>query len=108
MGAHAWPGNIRELQNVLAGLAVRAPHRGRVTARDVRRQLTCASPVDGAGLPLDDLRRQCERRAVAGALVRHAGRRAAAARELGLSRQGLLKAMRRLGLDRADDSAGVA
>jgi transcriptional regulator with GAF, ATPase, and Fis domain len=39
---------------------------------------------------------------VAAALARHAGRRSAAARELGLTRQGLAKAIKRLGLAQAD------
>jgi DNA-binding NtrC family response regulator len=39
-----------------------------------------------------------EHRMVTQALLRHGGRRTHAARELGLSRQGLAKAIRRLGL----------
>jgi two-component system response regulator HydG len=86
---YGWPGNVRELQNVMAGLAVRAPARGRLGAREVRAHLSGAPAGSSAGVSLEDLRRQCERRAVAGALARHGGRRAPAARELGLSRQGL-------------------
>ena len=85
LSRHAWPGNIRELQNVIAGLALAAPVRGRVTAR-----------------------RELERRLVAAALARHAGRRAPAAHELGLTRQGLAKAMKRLGVAPALDAADVA
>jgi transcriptional regulator with GAF, ATPase, and Fis domain len=44
------------------------------------------------------MRTTCEREAVRAALARAAGCRAAAARELGLTRQGLLKTMRRLDL----------
>ena len=33
LGRHAWPGNILEMQNVIAGLAVLAPAHGRVTRR---------------------------------------------------------------------------
>ncbi len=107
LSGHGWPGNVRELQNVLAALAVRAPARGRLGERDVR-QILAGPPDGGAGVPLGDLRRQCERRAVASALARHGGRRTAAARELGLSRQGLSKAIRRLGLDEAASRGGVA
>ena len=49
---------------------------------------------------LEDAREACERRVVATALARHGGRCACAARELGLSRQGLAKAMKRLGVER--------
>jgi transcriptional regulator with GAF, ATPase, and Fis domain len=44
---------------------------------------------------------------VAAALARHGGRRSAAARELGLTRQGLAKAIKRLGLS-ATEVEGVA
>ena len=104
---HGWPGNVRELQNAIAALVVLAPSRGRVTARHVRQVVEGASSTHSAGVPLDDARRAFERQAIAAALARHAGRRSAAARELGLSRQGLLKAIRRLGLD-TDLGRGVA
>jgi len=101
---HTWPGNVRELQNVVAGLVVSAPPRGRVSARHVDQVL---SQVTGAGeapgIPLESARRTFERRLIASALVRHAGRRSAVASELGLTRQGLTKALRRLGLA-ADDT----
>jgi DNA-binding NtrC family response regulator len=57
---------------------------------------------------LEAARLTMERRVVAAALVRHAGRRTAAARELGLSRQGLTKALRRLGISDEEVTAGVA
>jgi transcriptional regulator with GAF, ATPase, and Fis domain len=58
-------------------------------------------------LSLDAARRVFERGQVAAALARHAGHRSAAAHELGLTRQGLAKAMKRLGLEDCD-TAGVA
>jgi DNA-binding NtrC family response regulator len=106
---HRWPGNIRELQNVLAALVVLAPGRGRVGGRHVSQVLQSEAPADeAAGLSLDDGRRLFERRMIVAALARHGGRRAPAAHELGLTRQGLAKAMRRLDLDLAGDQAGVA
>jgi two-component system response regulator HydG len=104
---HRWPGNVRELQNAIAGLVIAAPARGRVTERHVRQVLAMAAPGDAA-VSLDAARRLAERRAVASALARHGGRRAAAASELGISRQGLAKALRRLGLSALDARAGVA
>jgi transcriptional regulator with GAF, ATPase, and Fis domain len=107
---HRWPGNVRELQNVVAGLVVLAPARGRVAARHVDIVLaeSGARAIDPPA-SLEWARRQCERRTIAAALARHGGRRAAAARELGITRQGLAKAVRRLRLTGGRDSMeGVA
>jgi len=105
---HSWPGNIRELQNAIAALAVIAPSRGRVQARHVMQVLSTNTRCDAGGVPLDAARRTFERQVVTAALVRHAGRRGEAARELGLSRQGLTKAIKRLGVDAGPDAEGVA
>jgi DNA-binding NtrC family response regulator len=95
LAAYAWPGNVRELQNVTAALAVAAPARGRVPP-----SLLPARIRDPQARPptLAAVRAACERHAVRAALARAAGCRAEAARELGLTRQGLLKTMRRLDL----------
>jgi DNA-binding NtrC family response regulator len=106
---HGWPGNVRELQNVMASLVVLAPARGRVGARHVHQVLgQRGALLDDATLTLQSMRASCERRAVAGALARHGGRRGPAARDLGLTRQGLTKAMKRLGLDPCRETSGVA
>jgi DNA-binding NtrC family response regulator len=99
---HGWPGNVRELQNTMAAMAVIAPSRGRIGARHVAQVLGASASgaeTDQPGSPLGPARRAFERRVVAAALARHGGRRASAARELGLTRQGLTKAIRRLGLE---------
>jgi len=95
LAAYAWPGNVRELQNVMAALAVNAPPRGRVPPSLLPARIRDQPPPSPT---LAAVRTACEREAVRVALARAAGCRAAAARELGLTRQGLLKTMRRLGL----------
>lgn len=106
---HRWPGNVRELQNVVAGMVVAAPSRGRVTARHVAHVLAENDATSEApGLSLDAARRAFERRLVASALARHGGRRTRAATELGLSRQGLTKAIKRLGLSPSSKDVRVA
>ena len=93
--SYAWPGNVRELQNVMAALAVAAPPRGPLSPA----LLPARIREPHAAFPtLALLREACERDAVRAALGRAAGQRTEAARELGLTRQGLLKTMRRLDL----------
>ena len=109
LAQHHWPGNVRELQNAMAALVVMAPARGRVSARHVDHVLAdTAGALAPPPTSLDCAREACERHAVASALVRHAGRRTAAARELGLTRQGLAKAMKRLRVDPRAPIEGVA
>jgi len=97
LSRYHWPGNVRELQNALAGLAVAAPARGQVKPSLLPSVITGAAVIPAARLA--EAREQFERRFIEVALARAGGRRARAARELGLSRQGLLKMMARLGLD---------
>ena len=98
LAAYDWPGNVRELQNVMAALAVSAPRDGRIRPRCLPPPLAAAAHQEPAPLRLDAMRREWERQAVMAALARTAGHRGRAARELGLSRQGLLKLMVRVGV----------
>jgi transcriptional regulator with GAF, ATPase, and Fis domain len=100
LARYSWPGNVRELQNVMSALAVAAPAHGQVRPSLLPHVVTGASVV--AATRLADARLEFERRFIEIALARAGGRRAHAARELGLSRQGLLKMLARLGIaDRA-------
>jgi DNA-binding NtrC family response regulator len=98
LARYHWPGNVRELQNVLAALAVAAPARGLVRPTLLPAAITGAAAVTSGRLA--DARAQFERRFVEVALARAGGRKARAAREMGLSRQGLLKLLARLGMNR--------
>jgi two-component system response regulator HydG len=97
LSRYHWPGNVRELQNVMAGLAVSAPARGQVKASQLPPVI--AGATGPSTTRLADAREQFERRFIELALARAGGRRARAARELGLSRQGLLKMIARLGIE---------
>jgi len=97
LAAHEWPGNVRELQNVLASLAVRGPQVGRVT-RDSLPDVLARATLPLAPATLDQARRTFEERFVRAALARAGGHRVRAARELGLTRQGLAKLLKRLGI----------
>jgi two-component system, NtrC family, response regulator HydG len=94
---HDWPGNVRELQNVIASLAVHGPRRGRVPASLLPAHIARNARTVGAGL--DEAKLEFERHYVRAALARAGGQRRRAAVELGVSRQGLTKILRRLGLE---------
>jgi DNA-binding NtrC family response regulator len=96
LSRYSWPGNVRELQNVMSALAVAAPAQGQV--RPSLLPHVISGSAAGGVVTLADARARFERRFIEVALARAAGKRARAARELGLSRQGLLKIMARLGL----------
>jgi transcriptional regulator with PAS, ATPase and Fis domain len=100
---YAWPGNVRELQNVMAALAVAAAPRGRVQAALLPPVISAASGVSAGRL--GPARDQFERRFIELALARVAGNRTRTAQALGLTRQGLLKSMARLGLSPPRDSS---
>ncbi len=97
LARYDWPGNVRELQNAMASLAVHAPRRGRVPASLLPEHIA-ASGTRGAARGLDEARVEFERRFVRAALARAGGRRGLAAGQLGVSRQGLAKLIKRLGI----------
>jgi DNA-binding NtrC family response regulator len=103
LARYNWPGNVRELQNVLASLAVRSPRRGIVPPSGLPSSMGVADAIES--WRLDAARRTFEERFVRAALVRAGGHRTRAARELGVSRQGLTKLMARLGIA-TDDRLG--
>jgi DNA-binding NtrC family response regulator len=98
LAAYAWPGNIRELQNVLASMLVSAPRSGFIGPSALPLHIARAAALERRAT-LADARRQFEERYVRAALAKAGGKTAAAARDLGLSRQGLSKLMGRLGID---------
>ena len=94
---YRWPGNVRELQNVVARLAVFAPRRGAVSVAMLPSQML--ERVQERSATLAEARQQFERRYVKAAMRRSGGRPTVAARELGISRQGLAKLRVRLAAD---------
>ena len=80
----------------MAALAVNAPRRGRVGPSLLSAAIAGASLVSAGSL--EDARRTFEQRFVRAALARAGGHRGRTATDLGLSRQGFAKLLRRLGL----------
>jgi len=100
---HAWPGNVRELENeieralalVEPGQTLRPEHFSERLgmARSALRNVT------GATGTLRDAMARVEAWYIRRALAEHGGRRTATARKLGVTREGLYKKMRRLGIE---------
>ena len=97
LSAYDWPGNVRELQNVLASVIVSAARSGTIKPAALPRHIARAAALERSAT-LADARRQFDERYVRAALAKAGGHTVAAARELGLSRQGLCKLMGRLGI----------
>jgi transcriptional regulator with GAF, ATPase, and Fis domain len=91
-----WPGNVRELANA-CHFAVRVAGARRVVGPEHWPEAPLRAVVaEGAGLHAET--RALEERRLAEALRRTHGNKTQAARALGLSRQGLLKKLRRYGI----------
>ena len=99
LARHAWPGNIRELRNVLERATLLAD-QPRLGVADLRAALGPLSPV--AGEPMRQTYREAceafERELIVGALAEHGGNVPEAASALGLGRSTLYKKMVALGL----------
>jgi two-component system nitrogen regulation response regulator NtrX len=107
LASYHWPGNVRELRQEVLRLVVNSTEGGMVEIADlsirVREGVTAASvPLpDLAALahkPLADGRTDFERWRILRALHDSGGNQSQAAQALGISRAGLFKKMRRLGL----------
>jgi len=100
---HAWPGNVRELENeiqralalVEPGNTLRPEHFSERLggARGALRNVT------GPTGTLRDAMARVEAWYIRRALAEHGGRRTATARKLGVTREGLYKKMKRLGIE---------
>jgi len=87
-----WPGNIRELRNVLERACILS-EAGMITERDLASALTTRSPAraaDADGLP-DDRLSTLQRRQVERVLEETGGNKSEAARRLGISRRALYR-----------------
>ncbi len=94
---HRWPGNVRELENVMARLTVLCAG----SLIGVAELAKILSPCQGSAArssrgSLEERIAATEREAISAQLTRSGGRKAAAARALGISRQALHTKLRRL------------
>jgi sigma-54 dependent transcriptional regulator, acetoin dehydrogenase operon transcriptional activator AcoR len=92
LSRYGWPGNVRQLDNVVAALVARRP-AGDVAVEDLPTELQCAVGPDPTGL------QQMERDAILVTLAATSGNRAEAATRLGISRSTLYRKLHAYGLE---------
>jgi DNA-binding NtrC family response regulator len=106
---YGWPGNIRELHNVIERIAVLKPDDGTIVLHDLPPALTKRAPhstqgVSGAivlpqeGLDINETLASMEERLTHEALERAGGNKARAAELLGLKRTTLVERLKKLNL----------
>ncbi|MGO8997162.1 MAG: sigma-54-dependent transcriptional regulator [Polyangiaceae bacterium] len=112
LASYSFPGNVRELRNLIERLVILTPD-AEIGADDVR---TCipggaapkATGLYRPGVPFRVLVEEGERQILQEALAHHAGQMAATARALDLERSHLYKKTRSLGLRGADGETSQA
>ena len=102
LSRHNWPGNVREFRNVLERACLAADSTT-ITADDIRRGLGVEAPATGVcgsshTSPLAVTIAEREREAITAALKIAHGKKAEAARLLGISRSSLYERLRILGV----------
>jgi DNA-binding NtrC family response regulator len=106
LGQHAWPGNIRELRNVLERAALLSDDL-MLNAADIRAAIGSFTPMERAApLPLEPIahetfseaRERFDRQLIESALAQCDGKVIEAAARLGLGRSTLYKKMAALGI----------
>ena len=94
-----WPGNVRELENEIERALTLAGNNTDITPEYLSERITTASDINGArdarAPTLKEATAQVERQMVLDALRKSGGNRSQAARELGLTRQGVLNKIAR-------------
>ncbi|HEV8549867.1 MAG TPA: sigma 54-interacting transcriptional regulator [Polyangiaceae bacterium] len=99
---HEWPGNVRELSNEVQRLVIKADPGAFITpdllSLGVRRTGELAQESGSAGVTLKDRVEQVERLIVLEVLRAHDNNKTSAAKALGITREGLHKKLKQLGI----------
>ncbi|MCF8029584.1 MAG: sigma 54-interacting transcriptional regulator [Desulfohalobiaceae bacterium] len=100
LGAHDWPGNIRELENVIERAFVLCPDGQFIETAHLPEEFHAADASRSEkGGDIRSSRRISESQAILRALANTNGNRSAAARELGIHKSTLYRKIRALGLE---------
>jgi PAS domain S-box-containing protein len=95
--AHSYPGNIRELENIVEHALVLCP-KGQIDVRCLPEYLTELTPNHAQTARIDEALKTTEARVISGALNRNHYNRLAAARELGVHKSTLFRKIKRLNI----------
>ena len=95
--AHDYPGNVRELQNIIEHAFVLL-REGQIELEHLPGELVPVTSARTEGRKLVETMKAIEARAIREAIERNGGNRLAAARELGMHKSTLFRKMARLGL----------
>ena len=96
--AHDWPGNIRELENVIERSFILSGE-GYIGVGQLPEEFTCASSVERtAGSGIKNIHSMIDAHTIRSALERNGNNRLAAARELGIHKSTLFRKMKKLGI----------
>src|SRR5206468_3179289 len=107
--SHAWPGNIRELRNVVhralllrRGPMIDAPD---ITFdQEVNKDANVAVPDVAPGVTLEQMLEKVERQIVEAALRKYEGNKERVAKELGVARSTLFKRLKDWGLTQSNEA----
>lgn len=95
---YQWPGNVRQLKNVIEGAVVMTS--GEIGVSDLPEEIqTEGKNVSQVTLSAESTLRDAERELIQAALIHYGGNRAQTARSLGLGRKTLYRKMEEFGLD---------
>lgn len=95
--AHSYPGNIRELENIVEHALVLCP-KGQIDVRCLPEYLRGLTPHPAQTARIDEALKATEARIISGALKRNHYNRLAAARELGVHKSTLFRKIKRLNI----------
>jgi transcriptional regulator with PAS, ATPase and Fis domain len=98
MSRYAWPGNIRELRNVLERAQLLAPEADTLRPNHLPPEIALTQDPLHTGDQSDLTLQEVERRHIARVLAEQSGNRSRAARSLGISRATLYEKLERYDL----------